>query len=654
MGRCMRERLLREGPLWRKRLLLGLVVLVPLLVLRDLNDPINVPKLACLLVGVSVVATIRAWELLQGATSEGLKRLLIPAAALALPLVLGWLFSPYKGWSLFGIYPRYLGLVPYLVVIAFGVLLVDAFEGDVRPIAWAVTAAGALAGGYSVIQWIGLDPFDWSVGGETAPDRYVVSTFGNPNFAGAWLATALPVAAGLFLVEPDRRIWLGVALAFTSAGWVAAGSEVAWIAGLAGLLVLGGWVASPRWRWARVAAAIGSGLMAAAVVGAVIATIAGVDADRLVTAQRRGDWWQAAIGMAADSPVVGRGPNAFALEHPSYRTQQDAQLVGLGITDDPHSVPLSLLTGAGITGLAGFLILIGWTVRRGFSAAPGPSLAAAFLASATVYFVQSLASIDTVSLRTALWVALAGLAASKVSLVADKQRKAKRASSRKLSPVQHPAGVIVALVLGLCSVAFAATLLLNDAQFAHANDLFRGGDLNASQTEFEASSTGRSEIAYRRAYGNLLGDVAVALENEGKPFIEQSKREFSFVNEVPQVNSLVDYARTLRDWVPHDPTAADDAGDLYLRAARLDPRDPVLLVEAVPFFLEHEDFAAIAIALRPHVREIGRSDLWGALALAEAQLGNVARARRAMEAALQLDPVEPNAVAAGLVLERQK
>src|SRR5687767_4669353 len=129
----MRETLLKEGPRVRRAVLLGLVVLVPLLFLRNLNDPINVPKLGLLIVAVSVVAAIRIAELLQTRDLDGIRLLAVPAAALAVPLLVGWMFSPYKAWALWGFYPRFLGLLPYLFVIAFGVLLADAFRGDAAP-----------------------------------------------------------------------------------------------------------------------------------------------------------------------------------------------------------------------------------------------------------------------------------------------------------------------------------------------------------------------------------------------------------------------------------------------------------------------------------------------------------------------------------------
>lgn len=650
----MRTWLVEGAPNIRRRVLLGTVFLVPLLVLRDLNDPIELPKLSLLIVAVSIAGALRIGELLQVGSWDAGKKLLVPATALALPLTIGWIFSPYKGWALFGIYPRYLGLVPYLIVIAFGILLADAFRDDASPIARALMAAGALVGAYAVIQLIGLDPFEWSVGRSEAPDRYVVSTLGNPNFAGAWLAMALPVAAGLVMFEPDRRALWRAALLLIFVGWLGAGSEIAWVAGAAGLAIFAGWTVAQRWQLARLAATLVAGLMAAVIVGAVVAAIAGLGAERLATAERRGEWWRASLRMSADSPLVGRGPNAFALEHARYRSQQDAEQVGLDITDDPHSVPLSLLTGAGVGGLIGFLILVWWVVKRGFSLDGGASLAAAFLGAAVVYLVQSLGSIDTVALRTMLWTSLAGLVISSTPVAKKKVNRSKRAQRvKRAEPLSNPAGVFSAIVVGVAGVLFGANLFINDAQFAHANDIFREGDLEGAQKEFESALSGRDEIAYRRAYGNLLGDIAVGLEGGGRPFIEEARAQFSFVEETPHLNSIVDNARTFRDWGPFGADVGYDAVALYAKATRLDPRNPGLLAEAAAFFLEQQAYEELSAALQPHVRQFQQAGLWGSLALAEAHLGDVDQAREAIDTALQLDPAEANALAAREILEGQ-
>ena len=150
---------LEKGPSLRRGILLGLVGGLPLLFWRPAQDPFNVPKFAVLVFGLGVVVAVRIFELLQGAERSSLTRLMVPAAAFVAPLLIAWLFSPYKYFELFGRQGRLQGLIPYMLVVLFGVLLADAFGDSPRQIAWAFTLAGAGVAGYSLIQYLQADPF---------------------------------------------------------------------------------------------------------------------------------------------------------------------------------------------------------------------------------------------------------------------------------------------------------------------------------------------------------------------------------------------------------------------------------------------------------------------------------------------------------------
>lgn len=191
-----REAILLHGPRVRRWILSVTVAGVPLSSCGLRMTPFNVPKLALLIAGVGVVASVRVIELIQGATWTALTRLVVPAIAMAAPLLIAWTFSPYPYWSVFGHYGRFQGLIPYLVVIGLGILVADAFGEDLGHLAWALTIAGGVAGPYAVLQFVGIDPFGWAqqFGGATTR----TSTLGNPNFTGGFLAVVLPVAVGLW------------------------------------------------------------------------------------------------------------------------------------------------------------------------------------------------------------------------------------------------------------------------------------------------------------------------------------------------------------------------------------------------------------------------------------------------------------------------
>src|SRR3712207_4053239 len=62
----------------------------------------------------------------------------------------------------------------------------------------------------------------------------------------------------------------------------------------------------------------------------------------------------------------------------------------------------------GVPGLAGFVLLIAWTLRKAWRATSDP-LAAGFGAGAVAYFTQSLVSIDALVLTVPFWVCIAAL-----------------------------------------------------------------------------------------------------------------------------------------------------------------------------------------------------------------------------------------------------
>lgn len=608
----MRQTILRRGPEIRRRILLVVVFMTPLFFLRGAYDPFNVPKLWLLMVGVVIVAAIRCVELLQGAETSGLYLLRIPAAAVAGALVIGTVFSPYRVWSLIGDHSRFTGLVPYLVVILLGVLVADAFRGDVTPLAWAMAASGAVAGVYALVQVFGLDPLEWSNANEA------VVTIGNTNFSGAFFAICLPLAVTLILIEPDRRFAAIGVTALVLVGWVLARSELAWAAGVAGLLLLASIFLSRKWKLIRPIAYVAVALIATAGVGVVVLAMTQNPPGFIPgTIERRAEWWQASLRMAGDSPVVGRGPNSFAIEHTHHRDVDDVAAGGLGVTDDPHSVPLSFLTGAGIFGIAGWIVFAGWIVVGVARARPEEPLAVAFSAAAGVYLVQSLLSIDVVTLRFSAWTVIGGMAAAFAPIPAVRKkappskRGRKKAQTKSVEPLKSLPGVVATILVAGVAIAWASGFLAADRSFRRGLSLAAGGAPGAKESLESAVNFRESNYTYRGEYGRLLGGNAVqeALAEDGDPgvareLLREARDAFAIVGRIPHANTVLTYARMMRDWAQVEESAQPEALALYERAAELDPSNYRILEEyaeaAESFGLEDlaEELAARADRLR--------------------------------------------------------
>ena len=588
----MRDWLVQKGPEFEQRILLALVFGVPIIFLRNVNDPINIPKLALLAVGLAVVGGSRLGRIVFENPSEGLKRLLLPAGAIFLPLLLGWAFSDDPGWALMGHYPRYLGLVPYALTILFGVLVADAFARDARPVAWALVVAGAVAGAYAVIQVADLDPLSWAARGTEV--RTATSTLGNTNFTGGFLAIVTPLALALWLLDPARRLQAGVCGGLMLVGLGVSGSEGGYAAALVGLLLTGAFLVGGAKRIFLLAAAA---VTCAGVIGVVALGIADPGAVP-GTIELRGRWWRAAVDIVADSPVVGEGPSTFALEHSQHRTLEDVETTGLVVETDPHSVPLSLAVGAGLLGFAGFVYAIFWLIRAGLAAARASLLAAGFLGAVGAYVTQALVSIDTVALRSTFWAAAGALVATAAPEVATKtkrrvgNRKTRAAAMESASP-RVLVGIPLIVIGVLLTAAWATRLVTADARYQDAAQR-HGGSVEEVRADYEAALGKREEVTYRAGYGSFLGDVAVQLaeqggEDEADLLIEEANEQFSFTTDLPDVRLVTAHARMLRAWAVAHPDAAGGVIRLYRRAVSLDPLNVNLLAEAAEAAVELGD-----------------------------------------------------------------
>ncbi|MEA2498447.1 MAG: hypothetical protein QOH26_852, partial [Actinomycetota bacterium] len=510
----VRRVVLTQGPRVRRGLLMTLVVVMPLIFLVDvLNDPVNTPKLAFLIAIVSLTLAVRAVEFACGRSGDGSGGLLVPALAVVLPLGIAWLLSPYRGWALLGQYNRYQGFLPYLVLAAFGLLAAEAFRGRALTLAWALLIAGAGAGAYALLETFGLSPFIWNAGGgaKTLGLTQASSTLGNPNFAGGFMCVVVPVGVGVWLTDRERRDRASVCLALTVVGWLVSFSQGAWLAGAAGLAVTLGIVLAPRLPWARVAGFAIAALLAVAGVGVVIAAMVGGphDGDR-TTADVRAWAWEAAIDMTADHPVVGRGPNSFAVEGIQHRTKDEGIQADYQ-TDDPHSVFFSYLTAAGVLGGLGFVILAGWIIRRALTVGSEAPLAAAFAGAAVAYLAQSLLSFDELSTRLALWTALAGLAATlprHLDATIGSRVPAPRADDDHGPPtLSRVVALLAAAVVLVSGCWYAGTIMVADRHYLRGVRAAQDNLAEEAVDAFDAAIAVRPDHYYRANAGNRIGEL---------------------------------------------------------------------------------------------------------------------------------------------------
>ena len=481
--------------------------LAPLVFWPRAADVFGVPKLAVISVLVAAAAVSAGRR-----RSLRLPRVALPAGLYLGAATLATLTSIDRTTSFAGAYERYGGLLPLVLYVLAAATMVLVFSDRPADLWWGVRAVVVGACGlacYVLLQAAGLDVVDWTdeVGGQV---RYHAGSMGNSNFAGGYLGISLPLAVALAV---RRRPWL-VAAAVGGAGLWVTSSRGGLLAAGAGLLALGlahrGVLLSTRQR--RVAAAVaavvlvvGGGLLASR-----LTAVSAVGRDPLLRTESAGArlrTWSAAVEMFADRPITGHGPDTFGLLYPEYRSEEDARILGLRITDKPHNLLLEYLVTGGVLLGAAWLFLIGWVGRRVVTAIGRRSgddklLLSGLAAALVAYVAQSLVSIDVPPLAFTAWL-LVGACVVTVDPPTGVGR-----GSRWAPRATGLGAVCVAVLASLALVAdLRAGRAGRDRDHAAASRSFeRAKDLNPFQPAYavqaafraEAAGAGAVEVANRR------------------------------------------------------------------------------------------------------------------------------------------------------------
>lgn len=605
----------------RRWILIVGIVAIPILFYRGAADPFNVPKLAMLIILVGLAGSLRLAETVQGRPIQPMRALLVPFLLLVVPLMVSWVLSPYRTWSLFGEYGRFLGLVPYLAVACFGVLVADAFVGDPRRIAWAVAIASGTVGSYAVVQALRLDVLQWAQLGQL--NHEALSTLGNPNFTGGFLGIALPITIALSLDERGlrRRAW--VLSALTLAGLIASFSQGGWAGSIAGSAVTAGFILRDRYGRADVIGGALAGFVGAALIGVVLLGVVKPETTRLPeTVKLRALWLQEAVSMGADSPLFGHGPGTFALEGVKYRLPREAADRGFDFTDDPHSVPASFFASAGFLGLIGFLGLLWWALSKWGEVRKASVLGAGFLGAVVAYFVQGSGSIDELSLRFLMWVSLAGLVAALSAPAAKKAKPKKKTGgkkgegSRTGTPLRLPLVGACAL-LALVVTTYGGRILYADIKASQGIASFRSGNPVEGTRSMEAAIGNPPDSRYRHLLGFYQGRKAVAEGKDGGDWLERSLATFDYLDELPSLPALRDMAVLLHEFTAFDPSLTDLSADVYARAMALDRYNSQLLLEGATALQAAGRDQQVVKFLEPVIAEVFPEEpsLWLPLAI---------------------------------------
>jgi O-antigen ligase/cytochrome c-type biogenesis protein CcmH/NrfG len=414
-------------------LLCAKVLLVPLVFDPGLDMPFPVPKallshgIAYLLAGVMAGLFLRfgqsffVWTWLH-----------VPVLAFLLVSALATFFAADKNLALFGTHARMLGLgtIADGVVLYFGVVLLVRSRIEATALVASVLAASAVVLGYEAIQAAGRDPFQWAFDTAASP----LSTLGQPTTLAHYL-TVLAVGAfvtGVLVRDLPNAVRVALLLYGLAlfVGSVATGtrSTVLGVATGGAFLVLTV-VLRRATRRVRVISAFGA-LAASAVlaIGVIVSPIGarltstiqlstGSDGDDTAlveldpSSENRITLYTIALRMVMERPILGYGPDNFAVGVPSYRPQQIDPSLRSGVFSSAHSWVAHVTTGSGLIGLVAFLALVGLALALALRQSV-PALGRASGAMLAAFLGAGLTTVNDITTDQLLWVLIGTIGAA--------------------------------------------------------------------------------------------------------------------------------------------------------------------------------------------------------------------------------------------------
>ncbi len=384
-----RETLIPGNPIWR-RWTLGILFVTALalpLIFDFLDrDAFARAKLALLHLLVPLAATGPLFAVVTGRLAWRVRPqwadvAVVVFAALA---VLATVLSIAPGLSLEGEHFQWQGLVSLLLyAVAYAVartVLVD--EPPLRRFFVALALATLIVSGYGLLQQVQLDP----VWGVLYKDR-IFSTLGQANNLAAFLVLTIP-CLGVLIVVGGRvlRMLAAATLLIALAALALTLSRGGYLGLLAGLVAMIAVVASLT---ARVSPAVrnrsarvdrrwvrgGLLLFGAAIVVILVVPPAREQAVRVVqrgasvvsgrdsSSEAHLDLWAVGLRITLDHPLLGTGPDTYAVEFPRYRDvvlpPERAAVLSKFRPESPHNVYLAISSGLGLPALVAYLALIG-------------------------------------------------------------------------------------------------------------------------------------------------------------------------------------------------------------------------------------------------------------------------------------------------------
>ena len=311
-------------------------------------DPVNLPKLFVLSI-LGFIAGGFAISRVDFLLARKNRFLILLVSLFLLQLLLVMAIDNRDfAFKFYGTNARNTGVLAYL---ALTLLLLGSAVSASRVLIFrysiALVLAGFVAAIYGLFQWQGFDFYAFN----NVYATNVFGPFGNPNFQSAFMGISGTVALTLLLfshIKLSYRLGLAifVGLALLNISQSSEQGYLTLAAGMAASIIVCLFATGKK--------SLGAGLLTLSILGGFFVILGvfnrGPVADLIYKSslQARGFYWQAALKMISDHPLVGVGMDGFGDWYLRSRTKEIANFNAGISADTAHNIPLDIGSGGGI------------------------------------------------------------------------------------------------------------------------------------------------------------------------------------------------------------------------------------------------------------------------------------------------------------------
>ena len=372
-------------------------------------DPINVVKMAVIAVLGFSTAGLLALNF-QKLYRKGNKLVFNISGLFILFLLLGIITSGRNfNQEFFGTYGRNSGFVTYIsLLILMLCASVVSSENFVRKFIFTFIAVGILSSVYGYLQHVGIEPAGW-----VSPYNPIIGFMGNPDFMGAFLGLTIIAALGPILSPGVDAKYRGLCIGYVLAALylirltgVKQGLMVV-IIGISVVVVVRVFFSKLRvlsYLALGVSFFVG-GLVFLALFN--VGPLAGLLYKASLTA--RGYYWQAAIRMIQENPILGVGLDSYGDWYRRTRSLEAYNWLPTQYSDSAHNVYLDIAAGGGIPLLLVYfslmVLVVVIAIKELKTLQTFDSFFAALLAIWVGFSAQLLISINQIGIAVWGWIA---------------------------------------------------------------------------------------------------------------------------------------------------------------------------------------------------------------------------------------------------------